>query len=110
MDAPKTGCGAENEFGAVLPRPQRGVLKWCEWRDSNPHDVNRWNLNPVRLPVPPHSLKILKVIHGAPGEIRTPDPQVRSLMLYPAELRAQHEITILPGKSGSFERYSAMGR
>jgi hypothetical protein len=26
---------------------------------------------------------------GAPGEIRTPDPQVRSLMLYPTELRAQ---------------------
>ena len=25
----------------------------------------------------------------APGEIRTPDPQVRSLMLYPAELRAR---------------------
>jgi hypothetical protein len=26
---------------------------------------------------------------GALGEIRTPDPQIRSLMLYPAELRAQ---------------------
>ncbi len=26
---------------------------------------------------------------GAPGEIRTPDTQVRSLVLYPAELRAQ---------------------
>jgi hypothetical protein len=25
---------------------------------------------------------------GAPGEIRTPDPLVRSQMLYPAELRA----------------------
>jgi hypothetical protein len=25
---------------------------------------------------------------GAPGEIRTPDPQIRSLVLYPAELRA----------------------
>jgi hypothetical protein len=25
---------------------------------------------------------------GAPGEIRTPDHQVRSLVLYPAELRA----------------------
>jgi hypothetical protein len=23
---------------------------------------------------------------GAPGEIRTPDPQIRSLVLYPAEL------------------------
>ena len=25
---------------------------------------------------------------GAPGGIRTPDPQIRNLMLYPAELRA----------------------
>src|SRR5215468_7629489 len=34
---------------------------------------------------PPHCSKLY---HGAPGEIRTPDPQIRSLMLYPAELRA----------------------
>jgi hypothetical protein len=27
-------------------------------------------------------------INGAPEEIRTPDPQIRSLVLYPAELRA----------------------
>ena len=30
--------------------------------------------------------------NGAPEEIRTPDPQIRSLVLYPAELRARfHE-------------------
>ena len=28
------------------------------------------------------------IVIGALGEIRTPDPQIRSLMLYPAELRA----------------------
>jgi hypothetical protein len=34
---------------------------------------------------------------GAPGEIRTPDPQVRSLMLYPAELRAlQFPVAVKP--------------
>ena len=33
------------------------------------------------------SAKLLRKI-GAPGAIRTPDPQIRSLMLYPAELRA----------------------
>jgi hypothetical protein len=27
--------------------------------------------------------------NGAPGRIRTHDPQIRSLVLYPAELRAQ---------------------
>ena len=29
------------------------------------------------------------MIGGPPGEIRTPDTQVRSLVLYPAELRAE---------------------
>ena len=32
---------------------------------------------------------------GAPGEIRTPDPLVRSQMLYPAELRARNRILSL---------------
>jgi hypothetical protein len=32
---------------------------------------------------------LTKIENGAPGEIRTPDPQIRSLMLYPAELRAR---------------------
>jgi hypothetical protein len=30
-----------------------------------------------------------RYLRGAPGEIRTPDPQIRSLVLYPAELRAR---------------------
>ena len=30
------------------------------------------------------------VKYGAPGEIRTPDPLVRSQILYPTELRAQY--------------------
>ena len=28
--------------------------------------------------------------NGAPGETRTPNPQIRSLVLYPIELRAHH--------------------
>src|ERR1700735_2653438 len=36
---------------------------------------------------PARSIKIKE--NGAPGEIRTPDPLVRSQMLYPAELRAR---------------------
>ena len=28
-------------------------------------------------------------LFGAPGRIRTADPQIRSLVLYPAELRAR---------------------
>jgi hypothetical protein len=32
--------------------------------------------------------------NGAPEEIRTPDPQIRSLVLYPAELRARRVVAI----------------
>ena len=35
-----------------------------------------------------HGDMSLAFFGGAPGEIRTPDLQVRSLLLYPAELRA----------------------
>ena len=34
----------------------------------------------------------LKGKNGAPEEIRTPDPQIRSLVLYPAELPALNNI------------------
>ena len=34
-------------------------------------------------------------IYGAPEEIRTPDPLVRSQVLYPAELRARRRQIIL---------------
>jgi hypothetical protein len=34
---------------------------------------------------------------GAPGEIRTPDPQIRSLVLYPAELRALYPPALASG-------------
>src|SRR5262245_32986064 len=59
------------------------------------------NLNRVLTPVlsqtircqdPKNCAKILNQnqwVGGAPEEIRTPDPQIRSLVLYPAELRAQ---------------------
>ena len=36
----------------------------------------------------------LAVGGGAPEEIRTPDPQIRSLVLYPAELRARRVVAI----------------
>ena len=33
-------------------------------------------------------------VNGAPEGIRTPDPQIRSLVLYPAELPAPHQRNI----------------
>ena len=35
-------------------------------------------------------------LHGAPGEIRTPDRSVRSRVLYPAELRALYVAEYYP--------------
>ena len=32
--------------------------------------------------------------NGAPEEIRTPDPQIRSLVLYPAELRVRAAVPL----------------
>ena len=42
-------------------------------------------------------------LFGAPGEIRTPDPQIRSLVLYPAELRAHTKPLARGLASRSFE-------
>jgi hypothetical protein len=41
--------------------------------------------------------------NGAPGEIRTPDHQVRSLVLYPTELRARGENFCLCRRSAETE-------
>ena len=95
-------------FGRQWPRCGHSVLfrnpaKWCERSDSNRHGVNRWNLNPVRLPVPPRSQKPNCQTGGAPRATRTPDPQVRSLMLYPAELWARTESNSLPGTAGGID-------
>src|SRR5450759_2570865 len=56
------------------------------------------------------TVKISNFLHGrwvlsagAPGEIRTPDPQIRSLVLYPAELRA---LIPLPGNRAAEPRDS----
>src|SRR4051812_30010663 len=42
--------------------------------------------------------------NGAPGTIRTSDPQIRSLMLYPAELRARFSLTVRAWPAGSPRR------
>jgi hypothetical protein len=32
---------------------------WCGRRDLNPHNLHRWNLNPVRLPIPPRPHRLM---------------------------------------------------
>lgn len=39
-------------------------------------------------------LYAIAVDHGAPERIRTSGPQIRNLMLYPAELRAHHAVAL----------------
>jgi hypothetical protein len=41
-----------------------------------------------RLPTAPVFFLLYQAPIGAPGETRTPNPQIRSLVLYPIELRA----------------------
>jgi hypothetical protein len=43
----------------------------------------------LRNIIPRNDIFFLYILHGAPGEIRTPDRLVRSQVLYPAELQAQ---------------------
>jgi hypothetical protein len=40
---------------------------------------------------------VVSTVNGAPGTIRTSDPQIRSLMLYPAELRVLGGVLISGG-------------
>lgn len=46
-------------------------LYWCEEGDSNSHGRNRWNLNPVRLPIPPSSRLRYLILSGLPGQRRS---------------------------------------
>ena len=43
------------QTGLHTRRILANVNRWCERGDSNPHGLSRWNLNPVRLPIPPLS-------------------------------------------------------
>ena len=39
----------------------------------------------------PNCINGLRLLNDVPGEIRTPDPQLRRLLLYPAELLGHDE-------------------
>ena len=58
-------------------------------KHGNPTQVTARAENPVQQKSRQWNCRLFCILAGAPGEIRTPDPQVRSLVLYPAELRAR---------------------
>src|SRR5689334_7187702 len=82
---------------------RRHATRWPEWMLFDVHgeaDLAKApaELSPVELPheagnpLPPWARETgdrRERKNGAPEEIRTPDPQIRSLVLYPAELRAR---------------------
>ena len=94
MDLPEQDHPLGLGVAALLPGEFYAVIS-----KHGPRPVAPWKENsgqqPLRTPVGVGddagasrgaSLTIVK--NGAPEEIRTPDPQIRSLVLYPAELRA----------------------
>jgi transposase len=72
------------------PRPQ-SYSRWQPQQKLFPRPKTRTRRNPSTGPPRINALRdlILQGKVGALGAIRTPDPQIRSLMLYPAELRAR---------------------
>jgi hypothetical protein len=72
-------------------------LKWLDFSQAQLLRTNMLAATSVVIGTPSHYRDRYNPLHmrpertleiGALGEIRTPDPQIRSLMLYPAELRA----------------------
>src|ERR1700754_4327172 len=55
-----------------------------------------------------HCLAVNTSRNGAPGTIRTSDPQIRSLMLYPAELRARFR-GYMPGEAALKQGQASRG-
>src|SRR5262249_31095727 len=80
------GGGLSIYPGGVRPYFKRSKFFWhrCPVLPSCFHRLSLWKqkilLKEIR--------ESLQMVAGAPEEIRTPDPQIRSLVLYPAELRA----------------------
>ena len=80
------------------------ISEAAEWYASRPPTSTKYDrtttLNILRSNEAGRFRAPLHLNHiGAPGEIRTPDHQVRSLVLYPTELRAQARSGIMDGSS-----------
>ena len=59
-------------------RLRTAAQEWCARRDSNPHILRYWNLNPARLPVPPRARGRPKGARPITGGGRLGNPIARS--------------------------------
>src|SRR5438093_4852282 len=81
-----TACSSLYRAPAICPRLQEAKeLDWGEWWGSNPRPPDPQS---GALPTELHSPHLT----GTPGGNRTPNPQLRRLLLYPIELQARHII------------------
>ena len=85
-----------NTLGSHSPRRSRGVFPGLE-RPARGVSVGPHTAEPVcdaQGRAGDNALRFLLIggFVGAPRKIRTPDPQIRSLVLYPAELSARRRI------------------
>ena len=72
---------------ATKKQANKPVFYWSGRRDLNPRP-SPWQGDALPLS---HFRKYY-IVYGVPAGIRTPDPQLRRLLLYPAELQAQNKI------------------
>jgi site-specific DNA recombinase len=86
-----SACGPRTEATAAItsarsPNGSKSIRKNCASRDRKAYSCGRSSL----LEAQKRQVLACPVLYrsGAPEEIRTPDPQIRSLMLYPAERTA----------------------
>jgi hypothetical protein len=87
FEAARRGCAGQQPISK--DRDQKkiwpGMLPYC-FRAKL-----AWKQEPKRS----QKIQQIQLDAGAPEEIRTPDPQIRSLVLYPAELRARFSLGIM---------------
>jgi hypothetical protein len=84
--------GASTGFTGRSSWPARGHpgFENTPWRSKRPRGLMNRFSNPKTTTLSGRQNHFAdKNGNGAPEEIRTPDPQIRSLVLYPAELRAR---------------------
>jgi hypothetical protein len=81
----------EMAYSRKIDRPQLGSWPCCLQKASGGADRTSKVLGKDGSTSPATARSSDELIGsvGAPGGIRTPDPQIRNLMLYPAELRAR---------------------
>ena len=87
------GNFARNVIVGCITSPKNFRVSWCSLCLFS---CERLGLSKKDKPYRgrPRGFKYLltqTIIDGAPAGTRTPNPQVRSLVLYPVELRAQHD-------------------